>query len=161
MKWKCHIDSILTSASRMIGIMRKLKYVFSRRSLNQIYISYVRPVLEYSCVVWDGCTAEQQNSLERLQNEAARIVTGLTKSVTLNRLYQECGWQTLQERRRNQKLKLMYKAVNGMVPSYISDLIPPTVANVSRYELRNSENISRIPIRTSTFSKSCIPSAIN
>ena len=35
------------------------------------------------------------------------------------------------------------------------------VANVSRYELRNSENISRIPIRTSTFSKSCIPSAIN
>ena len=161
MKWKCHIDSILTSASRMIGIMRKLKYVFSRRSLNQIYVSYVRPVLEYSCVVWDGCTVEQQNSLEKLQNEAARIATGLTKSVTLNRLYQECGWQTLQERRTNQKLKLMYKAVNGMVPPYISDLIPPTVANVSRYELRNSENISRIPIRTSTFSKSCIPSAIN
>ena len=161
MKWKSHIDSILTSASRMIGIMRKLKYVFSRRALNQIYISYVRPVLEYSCVVWDGCTVEQRNSLEKLQNEAARIVTGLTKSVSLNRLYRECGWQTLQERRTNQKLKLMYKVVNDMVPSYISDIIPPTVANVSRYELRNSENISRIPVRTSTFSKSCIPSAIN
>ena len=163
MKWKCHIDSILTSASRMIGIMRKLKYVFSRRSLNQIYVTYVRPVFEYSSVVWDGCTIEQQNSLEKLQNEAARIVTGLTKSVTLNRLYRECGWQTLQERCTNQKLKLMYmyKAVNGMVPSYISDLIPPTVANVSRYELRNSGNISRIRTRTSTFSKSCIPSAIN
>ena len=48
-----------------------------------------------------------------------------------------------------------------MVPSYISDIIPPAVANVSRYEMRNSENISRIPVRTSTFSKSCIPSAIN
>ena len=48
-----------------------------------------------------------------------------------------------------------------MVPSYISDIIPPTVANVSRYELRNSETISRITVRTSTFSKSCIPSAIN
>ena len=89
----------------MIGIMRKLKYVFSRRSLNQIYVSYVRPVLEYSCVVLDGCTVEQQNSLEKLQNEAARIVTGLTKSVTLNRLYQECSWQFLQERRTNKKLK--------------------------------------------------------
>ena len=161
MKWKCHIDSILTSASRMIGIMRKLKYVFSRRSLNQIYVSYIRPVLEYSCVVWDGCTVAQQNSLEKLQNEAARIVTGLTKLVTLNRLYKECGWQTLQERRTNQKLKLMYKAVNDMVPPYIWDLISPIVANVSRYELRNSKNISRIPIRTSTFSKSCIPSTIN
>ena len=29
MKWKDHIDSILTSASRMIGIMRKFKFVFS------------------------------------------------------------------------------------------------------------------------------------
>ena len=28
MKWKCHIDSILNSASRMIGIMRKLKYIY-------------------------------------------------------------------------------------------------------------------------------------
>ena len=48
-----------------------------------------------------------------------------------------------------------------MVPAYISDLILPTVANVSRYELRNSGNISRIPIRTSTFRKSCIPFVIN
>ena len=40
-------------------------------------------------------------------------------------------------------------------------LIPPTVSNVSRYELRNSNNISRIPTTTTTFSKSCIPSAIN
>ena len=55
----------------------------------------------------------------------------------------------------------MYKAVNGLVPSYISDLLPPTVSNVSRFELRNSNNISRIPTTTSTFSKSCIPSAIN
>ena len=146
MKWKSHIDSILTSASLMIGIMRKLKYEFSRRALNRIYTSYVRPVLEYSSVVWDGCEFEQRNSLEKLQNEAARIVTGLTKSVSLNRLYREYGWQTLQERRTNQTLKLMYKVVNDMVPSYISDIIPLTVANVSRYELRNSENISRLPI---------------
>ena len=76
MKWKDHIDSILTSASQIIGIMRKLKFVFSRRALNQIYITYVRPILEYSSVVWDGCTIEQRNSLEKLQNEAARIVTG-------------------------------------------------------------------------------------
>ena len=119
----------------MIGIMRKLKFVFSRRALNQIYIIiiYVRHILEYSSVVWDGCTIEQRNSLEKLQNEAARIVTGLTKSVSLNRLYHECGWQTLQERRTNQKLKLMYRAAKGIGP----------------------------PVRTDTFSKSCIPSAIN
>ena len=55
----------------------------------------------------------------------------------------------------------MYRAVNGLVPSYISDIMPPAVANVSRYELRDSNNIYRPPVRTATFSKSCIPSAIH
>ena len=127
--------------------MRKLKYVFSRRALNQTYISFVRPVLEYSSVVWDGCTVEQQTSLEKLQNEAAKIVSGLTKSVSLNRLYQECGWQTLQDRRTNQKLKFMYTAINGLVPPYISDIMPPTVGAFSRYELRSSKNISTMQAR--------------
>ena len=77
-KWQNHIENILASASKVIGIMRKLKYTFSRTALNQIYISYARPILEYSSIVWYNCTDEQSNSLEKLQNEAARIITGLT-----------------------------------------------------------------------------------
>ena len=84
MKWNKHIEFILSSASTIIDIMRKLKYDFSRRALNQIYISYVRPLLEYFSMVCDGCTVEQSSSLEKLQNEAARVVTGLTRSVSLS-----------------------------------------------------------------------------
>ena len=62
--------------------MRKLKYRFSRQALNQMYVSYVRPILEYSSIVWDGCSEQDKTALERLQNEAARIVTGLTKSTS-------------------------------------------------------------------------------
>ena len=128
--------------------------------MNQIYVSYVRPLLEYSSIVWDGCTVEQSNSLEKLQNEAARIVTGLTRSVSLERLYKECGWETLQLRRTNQKLKFMYRAVNGTLPPYISEFIPPTVSDVSQYNLRDSSNIT-VPItRTTTFKRSCIPSSV-
>ena len=74
-KWQNHIDKILASGSKVIGVMRKLKYTFSRIALNQIYISYARPILEYSSIVWDNCTTEQSNSLEKLQNEAARKIT--------------------------------------------------------------------------------------
>ena len=154
MKWNKHIESILSSASRIIGIMRKLKFDFSRRALNQIYISYVRPLLEYSSIVWDGCTIEQSSSLEKNQNEASRIVTGLTESVSLERLYKECGWETLKSRRRNQKLKFMYRAVNGTVPSYISALIPSTVSEISHYTLRDSSNITMPVTRTATFKRS-------
>ena len=45
-QWHTHIETILNSAYKMLGIMRKLKYRFSRQALNQIYVSYIRPLLE-------------------------------------------------------------------------------------------------------------------
>ena len=54
----------------------------------------------------------------------------------------------------------MYNVNSGMVPSYIQDLIPPLVSEISVYPLRNNRNIS-VPLnRTSISQKSCIPSAI-
>ena len=148
-KFQNHKDNILASASKVIGVMRKLKYTFSRIALNQIYISYARPILEYSSIVWDNCTIEQSKSL---QNEAARIVTGLTRSVSLERLYTECGWDLLALRRRNQKLKFMYKVSHNMAPSYIDELMSPTVGDSTPHSLRNRANISIIPQRTTIFS---------
>ena len=71
--------------------MRKLKFTFHRVALNQVYISYVLPILEYSSVVWDTCKIQDSNTIEKLQNEAAWIVTGLSRSVSLVNFYRECG----------------------------------------------------------------------
>ena len=95
--WDTHIENITQSASKVNGIMRRLKFTLNRKSLNQIYVSYIAPVLEYASIVWDGCTDTCSESLQKLQNEAARIVTGLTRSVLLEKLYCECGWQSLKE----------------------------------------------------------------
>ena len=64
--------------------MGKFKFTLSRIALNQIYVSYVLPIIEYSSVVWDNCSDQDAYALEKLQNEAARIVTGLTRSVSLD-----------------------------------------------------------------------------
>ena len=94
-QWKTHIENILNAAYRTLGIMRNLKYRFSRQALNQMYMSYIRPTLDYSSIVWDGCSEQDKTALERLQHEAARIVTGLTRSTTIANLYKECGWDSL------------------------------------------------------------------
>ena len=159
-QWHDHIENILKSASKIIGIMRKLKFSLSRIALNQIYFSYVLPILEYSSIVWDGCSQRDTDILEKLQNEAARIVTGLTRSVSLENFYSECCWIPLSERRRQHKLAFMYNVTNKLVPSYISDLIPPTTRDINRYELRNRDNIAIPFSRTDISQKSCIPSSI-
>ena len=100
------------------------------------------------------------NSLQKIQNEAARIVTGLTRSVSIDNLYRECGWVALEERRKQQKFIFMYKSVNGLVPSYISELIPPLISEITDYPLRNQNNNTVRFSRTETARKSCIPSSI-
>lgn len=160
-KWHEHIENILASASKVIGIMRKLKFTLSRVALNQIYISFVLLILEYSSIVWDGCSQQDSVALDRLQNEAARIVTGLTRSVTIENLYRECGWTSLTDRRKQHKLAFMYRSANMLVPSYISDLIPPVVRETTNYPLRNQNNIATPFCRTELFRKSCIPSSVS
>ena len=50
-QWNAHIDTVLKSSSKVLGIMRKLKFTLNRKSLNQIYLSYVAPLLEYASIV--------------------------------------------------------------------------------------------------------------
>ena len=40
------------------------------------YFSFIRPLLEYADVVWNNCTQYESNGLDKIQNVAARIVTG-------------------------------------------------------------------------------------
>ena len=135
-KWHEHIDTILSSASKSLGMMRKLKFTLHRKVLNQIYVSFLRPLMEYSSTVWDGYTAYEKHSLGKIQNEAARIVTGLTRSVSLENLFSEIGWLSLPERRRYQKFVIVYKSKNGLIPEFLVDLFLPNVASISQYDLK-------------------------
>ena len=67
--------------------MLRLKYSLGRNALNQIYISYMLPIVEYASAVWDGCSKQDSVTLQKVQNETAQLVTGLTTSVSLENLY--------------------------------------------------------------------------
>ena len=76
--WHNQINYILEKAWRRINAMRKLKFRLDRKSLEVIYTSFIRPILEYGDVVWDNCSQYEKQEIEKVQIEAARIVTGTT-----------------------------------------------------------------------------------
>ena len=160
-KWREHIRQLTESDSKILGMMRAVKFKISRNSLNQLYISFLRPLLEYASVVWHNCTFSERDSLEKIQHKAARIVTGLTRSTSLINLYTEIGWLSLSDRRKYQKLILTFKIINGQVPNFLCQQFPSTVGNSTIYSLRNSLDIETLARRTEIFAKSFIPSAIS
>lgn len=158
MSWKPHVDRVCFRAGQRNNILRKLKFRLPRKTLQTLYKSLVRPILEYGDVVFDDSSITLSQKMEAIQYDAARTCTGAFLSTNRNSILLELGWNSLADRRKNHKLILYYKMVNGLTPSYLKDLLPTRVADVSRYSLRNAGNRSIVPTRTTRYKTSFLPS---
>ena len=128
--------------------------------MEQIYLVFIRPLLESGDIIWDNCQQSEKQELKKNQIEAARIATDATKLVSIAALYRETRWDSLDERRRKHKLTLFYKMTNALSPLYLSSLVPLTVSNALRYNLRNSSDLQTVEARTSLFYNSFLPSTV-
>ena len=140
--------------------MRKLKFKLDSKSLEIIYTTFIRPLLEYGDIIWDNCSKYEKQELDKIQTEAARIATGATRLVSLSALCKEIGWDSLEKRRFNHKLTLFYKMTHNLAPLCLSSLVPQSVSNISRYNLRNSNNLQTIDARTTLYYNSFLPSTV-
>ncbi|CAB9543087.1 hypothetical protein BROOK1789C_685, partial [Bathymodiolus brooksi thiotrophic gill symbiont] len=159
-KWTKHIDKLIEKSSKQINVLRKLKFKLKRNYLEKIYLTFIRPILEYASEVWFNCGQFNSNRLEKVQTEAARIVCGFPSYASIASIYKETGWDKLKVRREVKNLTLFYKIYNNLAPEYLSDLIPPTVSETSNYYLRNSQNISQQVNRLALLQQSFFPSTI-
>jgi hypothetical protein len=55
------------------------------------------------------------------------------------------------EKKQNLTQNMQLKIVNGQVPDYLTELVPPTVADTNNYNLRDRLNISQPSYRLSTY----------
>ena len=76
----------------------------------------VRSVLEYPSTVWDPHYRDDIKQIEMVQRRAARFVKndyGSRSSVT--QMMSDLNWKSLQDRRRDSRLVLLYKIINELV----------------------------------------------
>ena len=107
-----------------------LKHSLCREALIKIYMSFIRPILEYVDIIWDNCSERDAALLEDVQVTAARIITGIRINSSRTILYNELGWDALSVRRKVHKLILFYKIVYGLAPLYLLDLSSPNLISL-------------------------------
>ena len=88
------------------------------------------------------------------------LLLGATKLCSLEKLFAELGWESLQERRNKHKLIILYKIINGLTPQYLQDTLPQLVHETTSYDLRNSNDIRNPRANTNLFFNSFLPSSI-
>ncbi len=138
------------------------KYRISRKALESCYISFVRPIIEYGDILYDSCTQELSNSIEKLQHEAARTVTGAKFRSSPELLYKELGWTSLFNRRKIHKLTKIYSITNKIAPDYLCQILE-SFQHKHRHSTRIAQSTNHLnyPVpKKEFFNKSFFPSAI-
>ena len=126
LKWNTHISNVCTKANKTLGILRKNLYSCPPDVKEAAYKGLVRPVLEYGSSVWDPHTHGLQEELEKVQNRAARFVTGnyVFETGSMTGILGQLKWESFKKRRKDSRLILLYKGLKGKARIPTDDLIP-------------------------------------
>ena len=120
------------------------------------YKSLVRPLLEYSCSVWDPYTDDLINKVEMVQHRAARFcVNNYARPSSITNILSDLSLPPLAQRRRQARLTMFYKMHKNDVAVNIHSHLHPKSSVRSRLE--NSQAYHLPHSRTNYFKMSFFP----
>ena len=124
LSWNLQTDSISKKLVFIISRLSRLKPVLpSQMLLMYIYTSIIQPKIDYAISIWGYTTAHNINKVQRLQNRAARILTGNFDYVNTRGidLVKNLGLMNVTQRRDYFMIIMIF--IHGLVPDYICDEI--------------------------------------
>ena len=154
LKWEANTESLVKRANMRMELLRKVaSFGTNAEEKRNIYILFIRSVLEQSCVVWhSSLTKENEEDLERIQKSAVRIILGKDFKDYSDALA-EANLDSLKERRE----ELCYKFAKKCIQSEKSKHMFPSREKVHSMETREEEKYIVQHANTERLKKSSIP----
>ena len=155
--WSEHISGICNKAKQILGLIYRQIYNHSSPStVKQLYLSLVRPHLEYACQLWDPYTQNDVNKLESVQKFALKLVSHRWDA-GYEELTRLVNVPMLSERRLHLKLVQVYKILHGLC-DFPDDILQIQLAHSSR--LARAQTLHCPFARTNYYYNSFVPSSI-
>ena len=101
----------------------------------------------------------QMGTLERVQYQAALAVSGAWKGTNRIKIYDELGWESLDERRKSRRLIQFYKIMTSLTPDYLRIPIPPLRGHLFGYHYANV--VHNMLCRTDRYQNSFFPNSVS
>ncbi len=142
-----HISNTCRSIYMNIRKIRRIKPYLSNCALRILIQHMVISRLDYCNSLYNGLTVKAMNKLQLSQNTAARLISGKRKYDHISGTLRDLHWLPVNKRCQFKLLVLIYNALHGNSPIYISEMLNwyhPTRS------LRSSAYPSLVPNRNNT-----------
>ena len=108
--------------SQLYNIRRIRKYLTMDASKTLVHAMITRRI-DYCNSLLCGLPDNSLNKLQRVQNAAARLITGTAKFSHITLVLRTLHWLPIKQRVQFKMLILVFKAINGLALNYISNLV--------------------------------------
>ena len=136
LSWSSHVKAVCSKARRLIGMIYRRFYKFcNTATLRQLYVSFVRPHLEYASPVWRPHLKKDIELLEKVQLFACKVCLRMWSGCNYDTALSILNIPRLSVRHSIAQLTLLIKYHKHLchVPPYIAPLL-----SISESSLRSS-----------------------
>ena len=136
--------------------------------LLQFGVKIVRPKLEYASAAWDPFLKKDISALERVQRKAARFCSqNYNRYASVTDMIKDLGWATLETRRRQSRLTLMYRLTHGLIDidsrEYLIQHSESRTRRSHQFKFRvpyANKDVFKVSFFPKTIADYCLPEAI-
>ena len=119
--WHKQVNAVTQKVACKMALLRRLKPFLDVNILNVLYKSLIQPHFDYCSTIWFGRFNEDVQKLNVMQKRCARIILSVNSLTSSNVMFPILGWKSLQERCNYFKALMIYKCLNGLSPTYLSE----------------------------------------
>jgi len=117
------VNNICKSASLAIHNIGKIRKYLDQPTGEKLIHAFVASKLDFSNNLLFGLPKKQIDKLQRILKAAAKVTTKTKKCEHISPILRKLHWLPITKRIEFKIITMTYKALNGMAPSYICDLL--------------------------------------
>ena len=118
-----HVKQVCRKCYWQLRNLGKLRKFLNRNALERLVHAFITSQIDYCNSLFVGLPSYLLNRLQRIQNTAARIITGVRSQEHITPVLMELHWLPVDQRVQFKILVLVYKCLHGLAPVYLRDLI--------------------------------------
>ena len=143
MNMSAHVSKVIKSANYHLGNIGKIRKFLNTDITKSAIVSLVTSRLDYCNGLLCGITDELLCSLQKVHNNAARVISGSIKYDHITPVLKDLHWLPIRTRIEFKILLLTFKCRQGCAPLYLWELL---VKQANTRTLRsNTKNLLQIP----------------
>ena len=120
--WKEHIQKLCNKMSKGIGLIKKVRYKLQRKTLINLYFTFIQPYLMYCNVVWGNAAQMHLNQLLVLQKRVLRIIYNTKYMESTKLLFEDSRIMNVHSLYVHSTCLFMYKHWRSMLPAYFNNM---------------------------------------